>query len=145
MEVGMDMAFEYHRGANIDDIQDLDHMLLFAKGIGRNRGCIFEVNLPVDQRVGPLLRFWAVHGAGENPIVFAQDFPDGARRAGERHIKGLHLLSLRAENTGSFLVQAPAADGPVARPRMLTILASTSSGYVGNGARGREECPMITV
>jgi len=45
----------------------------------------------VNERIGPLLRFWAAHGAGVNPIMFAQDFPDGARRAGEKHTKRLHL------------------------------------------------------
>lgn len=79
MEVGMDMAFEHHRGADIDDIQDLNHMLLFAKGIGGNRGRIFEIDLPMNQGIWAFLRFEAASRTRENPIMFAQDFPDGTR------------------------------------------------------------------
>jgi hypothetical protein len=45
-KIGAHMVSHQHRGALINDIERLDHMLLFAMGISRNARGIFKVELP---------------------------------------------------------------------------------------------------
>jgi hypothetical protein len=55
MEVVMHLGCDYQRGAHVDDIQDLNHMLLLAHWISRHRGGIFAIDLP------GLHGFWTRH------------------------------------------------------------------------------------
>ena len=87
----MNMAVQHHRGANIDDIQDFNHMLVLAVGIGGNSGHILEVNLPMEKRRGTFLNFWAACRAREDTTMFVQNLPDRARGARQRQREGLHL------------------------------------------------------
>jgi hypothetical protein len=52
------MVGHQHRGALINDIERLDHMLLFAMGISRNARGIFKVELevPASARAAPGIR-----------------------------------------------------------------------------------------
>ncbi len=55
-EISPHMGIEQHRGAGINDVEGLDHMLAFALGVSRHAGNIFEIDLPGTHGGGSLQR-----------------------------------------------------------------------------------------
>src|SRR6266487_968784 len=81
MKSVMGLSREQDGGACIDKIEHLDHMLLLAFGVGRDRGGILKIHLDLLKwftRLERLVR--ALRGSQDIP-KFAQDFPDGACRS----------------------------------------------------------------
>ena len=46
-KVGADVTGDEDGGALVDDVEGLDHMVLFPLGVSRDRGGIFVVELPL--------------------------------------------------------------------------------------------------
>jgi hypothetical protein len=63
----------------IDNVEDLDHMLLFAFWIGGNTTDIMEIHAPFHARFGSFFRFMLVRFGTQDAMITIQDFPNRAR------------------------------------------------------------------
>ena len=79
-EIGANMVSHQDRGAFVDDSERFHHMLLFAVGISRHAGGVFEVELPLLHRWGTFDRIGQSGQTRSNASVFVQKPVNGAGR-----------------------------------------------------------------
>jgi hypothetical protein len=94
-KIGGHMSGQQDRGAHVDDVERLHHMLLFALQIGRNGRGVLKIELPMLHGLGPLLRVAQHRQLMEDASMLTQDPVDGTRRTGQAHPRLLETLIAR--------------------------------------------------
>ena len=78
-KVGADVTGDEDGGALVDDVEGLDHMLLFTLGVSRDRGGIFVVELPLVHWLGTFGGFAGMRHARDNASMLSQEPMNSAR------------------------------------------------------------------
>ena len=84
IEIAAHLAVQPDRGASIDEVGDLDHMLLLATGISGYTTGVFEVELDFLPWLAELKRFGLAATMLFDAARLAQDLPDRGRERGRR-------------------------------------------------------------
>jgi len=94
-KIGADRARDEHGGSLIDDVEGLDHMLLFALRVGWNSRGILKVKLPMLHRLGTLDGVGCMRLTSNDTSVLSQEPMNGARRTWQAESGLLEVLIAR--------------------------------------------------